>query len=80
MDYTVHEILQVRILVWVAVPFSRGSSQPSDPTHVSRIAGGFLTSWATREVENSVGYSQQRWGNSLKKSVNQNTVLKKKNI
>ena len=29
-DYTVHEILQARILEWVALPFSRGSSQPSD--------------------------------------------------
>ena len=28
MDYTVHEILQARILEWVAIPFSRGSSQP----------------------------------------------------
>ena len=28
MDYTVHEILQARILEWVATPFSRGSSQP----------------------------------------------------
>ena len=31
-DYTVHEILQARILEWVAVPFSRGSSQPRDLT------------------------------------------------
>ena len=30
MDDTVHEILQARILEWVAVPFSSGSSQPSD--------------------------------------------------
>ena len=30
MDYIVHEILQVRILEWVAFPFSRGSSQPRD--------------------------------------------------
>ena len=30
MDYTVHEILQARILEWVAVPFSWGSSQPRD--------------------------------------------------
>ena len=30
MDYTVHGILQARILEWVAVPFSRGSSQPMD--------------------------------------------------
>ena len=28
MDYTVHEILQVRVLEWVAFPFSRGFSQP----------------------------------------------------
>ena len=30
MDYTVHRILQTRILEWVAIPFSRGSSQPRD--------------------------------------------------
>ena len=50
MDYTVHEILQARILEWVAFPFSRGSSQPRDRTQVSHIAGGFFTSWATREA------------------------------
>ena len=33
-DYTVHGILQVRILEWVAFPFSRGSSQPRDQTHL----------------------------------------------
>ena len=43
-------ILQARILEWVAVPFSRGSSQPRDQTQVSHIAGGFFTSWATREA------------------------------
>ena len=43
MDYTVHGILQARILEWVAVPFSRGSSQPRDGTQVSRIAGRFFT-------------------------------------
>ena len=32
MDYTVHEILQARILEWVAVPFSRGSSEPRSLT------------------------------------------------
>ena len=51
MDYVVHEIFQARILEWVAVPFSRGSSQPRDPTQVSHIAGGFFTSWATREAQ-----------------------------
>ena len=44
MDYTVHEILQARILEWVAFPFSRGFSQPRDHTQVSRIAGRFFTS------------------------------------
>ena len=44
MDYTVHGILQVRILEWVALPFSRGSSQPQDQTQVSCIAGGSLPS------------------------------------
>ena len=47
MDYTLHGTLQARILEWVAFPFSRGSSQPRDGTQVSRIAGGFFTSWAT---------------------------------
>ena len=46
---SVHGILQARILEWVAVPSSRGSSQPRDQTEVSCIAGGFLTIWATRE-------------------------------
>ena len=51
MDYTVHGILQARILEWVVFPFSRGSSQPRDWTQVSRVAGGFFTSWATREAQ-----------------------------
>ena len=51
LDYTVHGILQARILEWVAFPFSRGSSQPQDRTQVSRIAGGFFTSWTTREAQ-----------------------------
>ena len=50
MDYTVHGILQARILEWVAVPFSTGSSQPRDQNQVSHIAGGFFISWATREA------------------------------
>ena len=49
---SVHGILQVRILEWIAVPFSRGSSQPSDWTPVSPIVGGFFTIWATREAQN----------------------------
>ena len=41
MNYTVHGILQARILKWVAFPFSRGPSQPRDRTQVSCIAGKF---------------------------------------
>jgi hypothetical protein len=44
MDYTVHGILQTRILEWVAFPFSWGSSQPRDQTQVIGIAVGFFTS------------------------------------
>ena len=36
---SVHGILQARILKWVAISFSRGSSRPRDETQVSRIAG-----------------------------------------
>ena len=50
MDYTVHGILQAKILEWVAFPFSRGSYQPRDLTQVSRIAGGFFAR-ATREAQ-----------------------------
>ena len=51
MDYTVHGILQARILEWVAFPVSRGSSQPRDQTQVSHNAGGLFTSSATREAQ-----------------------------
>ena len=47
--YIVRGILQARILEWIAFPFSRGSSQPRDGTQGSRIAGGFSTSWSTKE-------------------------------
>ena len=53
MDYTVHGILQARILECVDFPFSRRSSQPRDRNQVSRIAGGFFISWATSRKEHS---------------------------
>ena len=49
-NYTAHGILQAKILEWVAIPFSRGFSQPRDETQVSCIAGRFFTTWATREA------------------------------
>ena len=49
--FSVHGILQVRILEWVAIPFSRGSSPNRDRTQVSHIAGRFFTVRATREAK-----------------------------
>ena len=43
---SVQGILQARILWWVAMFFSRGSSQPRDWTQVSCIPGRFFTNWA----------------------------------
>ena len=50
VDYTGHGILQARTLQWVAILFSRGSSQPRDWTQDSCTADGFFTSSATREA------------------------------
>ena len=58
MDYTGHGILQARILEWVAIPIFRGSSQPRDWTQISRTAGGFFTSWATREAHGTKDWLQ----------------------
>ena len=66
MDYTVHGILQVRILEWVAFPFSRGSSQPRDRTQVSHIAGGFVTNWAIREAQLFPNHHSKLWKAHLK--------------
>ena len=46
---SVRGILQARVLEWVGISFSKGSSQPRDQTWVSYIAGTFFTNWATRE-------------------------------
>ena len=47
---SIHGIFQARVLEWVAISFSRGSSQPRNRTGVSCTAGRFLTSWAAREA------------------------------
>ena len=47
----IHEMLQSRILEWVAIPFSRRSSRPRDWAHVSCIVGRFFTVWITRETQ-----------------------------
>ena len=49
---SLHGILQARVLEWVAISFSRGSSWPRDRTWVSRIPGRRFNLWATREASN----------------------------
>ena len=55
---SVHGILQARILEWIAISFSRGSSWSRDRTQVSCIAGRRFTLWATREAQHA-----DRWLN-----------------
>ena len=47
---SVHGILQARILEWVAIPFSRGSSSSRDWTQVSCIAGRFFTIYTAVQI------------------------------
>ena len=47
---SVHGILQAIVLEWIAIPFSRGSSQPRDQTWVFDIVGRFFALWVTREA------------------------------
>ena len=58
MDCTVHGILQVRILEWLAFPFSRGSSYPRDRMQVSCIAGRFFTILTIQILYRIAGYHQ----------------------
>ena len=72
MDYSlpgssVHGILQARILKWVAIPFSKGSTWLGDLTWVSSIAGKFFTMWATILLLKMwyVGWSESAFPESL---------------
>ena len=47
---SIHRIFQARMLEWVAISFSRGSSWPRDWTWVFHIAGRCFTVWATKEA------------------------------
>ena len=55
---SVHRIFQAIVLEWIAISFSRGTSQPRDRTRVSHIASRFFTEWANGEV-------QEYWVGSL---------------
>ena len=61
MNYTVHGILQVGSMERGAFTFSRGSSQLRNWTQVSHIAGGFFTSWATREALVGLAEGIEAW-------------------
>ena len=66
MDYSppgssLHGILQARILEWIAISFSRASSQPRDWTGVSCIAGRRFILWATREDLRKVWSLSNSW-------------------
>ena len=62
---SVHGILQARILEWITVSFSRGSSRPRDWIQISRISGRRFNPWATREAQNkSIVFSKKK-GNKL---------------
>ena len=50
LGFSVHGILQARILEWIAISFSKRSSRPRDRTRVSRIGGRRFNLWATREA------------------------------
>ena len=61
---SVYGLFQARVLEWVSISFSRGSSQPRDQIWVSRIAGRRFTIWATREAPWAHGTSlmwYHRW-------------------
>ena len=69
-------ILQARILEWVAMPFSRWSSQPRDWTQVSRVAGGFFTIWIPWKSKNTgVGSISLFQGNFLTPELNWDTCI-----
>ena len=53
---SIHRIFQARVLEWVAVSFSRGSSWPRDRTQVSHIVGRHFTVWAARELPFGFAY------------------------
>ena len=56
---SVHGILQARILAWVDLSSSKGSSWPRDGTPISCRAGGFFTIWATGESQNTLNLNQE---------------------
>ena len=84
VDYTVHRILQARILEWVAILSSRRSSQPRDRTRVFHIAGSLLVSYqgSPQDTEEQVKYTTRKQATfsigQITRFLKQITVVKKK--
>ena len=72
---SVHRHYQARILEWVVMPSSRGSSWPRNQTGVSRIAGGFFTSWAAREAHKMARDPLISWTQAVEKQRHPTPVL-----
>jgi len=71
LDSSVLGILQARILEWVAIPFSRGSSQPRD-ANLLFIAGRFFTLWVTMEAPD---YRRHHWTEAAVTAIQFNTWI-----
>ena len=83
MDYSlpgssVRGLFQARVLEWVAISFSRGSSQPRDWTWVSCIADRRFTIWVTREALRDTWNYRQIWTWSTKWSSEKANSFKKR--
>ena len=77
----VHGIFQARLLEWIAISFSRGSSRPRNRTRVSRIAGRRFTIWATREAQTYMYIINYRSTNLALKNKNRvHLTVSKRNI
>ena len=81
--FSIHGVFQARILEWVAISFSRGSSRPRDQTWVSRTGGRrFLTSEPPAQIREAEGikkrwqeYTEQLYKKDLNDSDNHNGVI-----
>ena len=74
---SIHGIFQARVLEWIGISFSRGSSRPRNQTPVSRIAGRCFTIWATREAHGKItvsttvqSFSLNKWPSYCSKALN----------
>ena len=66
---SVHGISQARILEWVAISFSRGSSQPRDQTRISCISGGFFYCWPLENLlrTSKIVFQDGQFGGDMRK-------------